>query len=135
MRTLALDYGERRIGIAMSDPGGTLAQPLETVDARRTDPLLRIRQLVEENGVTRIVVGLPIHMDGHEGPEAEAARAFGSAVEAETSVPVHFLDERWTTVEADRTLEAAGVRSRSRKGKRDRIAATILLQTFLERTA
>jgi putative Holliday junction resolvase len=118
VRTLALDYGN-----------------LETIDARRTDPLSRIQKLVDEYGVTGIVIGLPIHMDGHEGPEAGEARAFGAAIESATSVSVHFLDERWTTVEADRTLETGGVRSRDRKGKRDRIAAALILQTFLERNA
>ena len=133
VRTLALDYGRRRIGVAVSDPSGTLAQPLETIDARRTDVLSRVGALVEKHGVTRIVVGLPMHMDGREGPEAEEARAFGASVEGKTGVPVQFLDERWTTVEADRTLERVGVRSRNRKGKRDRIAAALLLRVFLER--
>jgi putative Holliday junction resolvase len=134
MRILALDYGRRRIGVAVTDPSGSVAQPLETLDVRGPRAALpRIAELTRTYEASRIVVGLPIHMDGREGPEAEAARAFGASVEAATNVPVEFLDERWTTVEADRLLSTAGVRERNRRGRRDRIAAAILLQTWLRR--
>ena len=118
----------------MTDPSGSVAQPLETLDVRGPRAALpRIAELTRTYEASRIVVGLPIHMDGREGPEAEAARAFGASVEAATNVPVEFLDERWTTVEADRLLSTAGVRERNRRGRRDRIAAAILLQTWLRR--
>jgi putative Holliday junction resolvase len=134
MRALALDYGRRRIGVAMSDPSGTLAQPLETVSVRKPyDALVRIRELVTQHGVTRIVLGLPIHMGGQEGPEAREVREFGTTVQKETGVPVEYVDERWSSVEAERTLRAGGVKGRARRGKRDRIAAALLLQTWLAR--
>jgi putative Holliday junction resolvase len=134
MRILAIDYGRRRIGVAVTDPSGTVAQPLETLEVRTpTGALPRIVELVRTYEASRIVVGLPIHMNGREGAEAEAARAFGASVEAATKVPVEFLDERWTSVEADRVLRNAGVREPDRRGRRDRIAAAILLQTWLGR--
>jgi putative Holliday junction resolvase len=134
VRILALDYGQRRIGVALSDPGGVVAQPLETVEAGPKKALARIAELVREYGITRIVVGLPVHMDGHEGVEAGEARAFGASVQSATSVPVEFLDERWTTLQADRALREAGVRGENRRGKRDRVAAALLLQTWLDGT-
>jgi putative Holliday junction resolvase len=134
MRILALDYGRRRIGVAVTDPSGSVAQPLETLDVRAPGAALpRIVELARTYEPSRIVVGLPVHMDGHEGPEAEAVRAFGARVEAATHVPVEFLDERWTSVEADRILRDAGVQERNRRSRKDRIAAAILLQTWLGR--
>lgn len=132
MRILALDYGRRRIGVAVTDPGGMLAQPLETVQVRRQEHAVRrIVELVATYEPSRILVGLPVHMNGQEGKEAEEARSFGALVEKATGVPVEMLDERWTSVEADRILKAAGLREQDRRGKRDRIAAAILLQTWL----
>jgi putative Holliday junction resolvase len=136
MRALALDYGRRRIGVAVTDPEGTFAQPLETLEVRRPeDALLRIAELARTYTAFRIVVGVPIHMNGREGVEAEEARAFGDSVQQATGVPVEFLDERWTSLEADRALRDAGVRGPDRRGKRDRIAAALLLQTWLSKAA
>ncbi len=135
MRILALDFGERRIGVAVTDPMGILAQPLETLE-RRPAPsrahLDRIAELALEYRAAKIVVGLPLHMDGHAGPEVEAARAFGLEVEARTGVPVDYLDERWTTREAERTLRELGVRGRKRR-RLDPVAASLILRTYLER--
>jgi putative Holliday junction resolvase len=131
---LALDYGRRRIGVAVTDPTGQLAQPLETVEVRSgQDALPRIAQLVATYEPERILVGLPVHMNGQEGREAEEARSFGARVQEHTGVSVEMLDERWTSVEADRVLREAGLREQARRGKRDRIAAALLLQTWLRR--
>ena len=136
MRILALDFGERRIGVAVTDPTGMLAQPLETVE-RRPPPsrthLDQIAELALEYRAARIVVGLPLHMDGRAGPEVEAVRAFGLEVAARTGVPVDYLDERWTTREAERTLRELGVSSRKRRRRLDPIAASLILRTYLER--
>ncbi len=135
MRTLALDYGERRIGVAISDPTGVIAQPLETITARpgAADALERIAELVKTHEVGQIVVGLPLHMNGSSGPEAAAARAFGERVRARANVPVDYLDERWTSLEAERALEEGGVRKKERRGRVDPIAAALLLRTWLSR--
>ncbi len=136
MRILALDFGERRIGVAVTDPTGVLAQPLETLE-RRPPPsrahLDQIAELALEYGAAKIVVGLPLHMDGRAGPEVEAARAFGLEVEARTGVPVDYIDERWTTREAERTLRELGVPGRKRRRHLDPIAASLILRTYLER--
>jgi len=132
MRTLALDFGERRIGVAVTDPLGILAQPLETIQCSGGDAhLRRIAEIVLDYEVRRIVVGLPLHLDGRDGPEADVVRDFGEAVAQRTRVSVEYLDERWTTLEAERVLRETG--TKRRKGV-DSIAAAIILRTYLERT-
>jgi putative Holliday junction resolvase len=134
---MALDYGERRVGVAVTDPTGVLAQPLETITRRAAEPdahLKRIDELVSEYEVGRIVVGLPLHMDGRAGPEAASARAFGAQIQQRTGIPVEFLDERWSSAEAEQLLGAAGVRARQRRGKVDPVAAALILQTYLRRS-
>lgn len=132
---MALDYGERRIGVAVTDPSGILAQPLETITrSKRASEahLLRIAELVNELGVDRIVIGLPLHMDGRAGPEVEAVRAFGKDLQRHTDARLEYLDERWTTVEADRVLRSLGDRGQKKRRRLDPTAAAILLRTFLE---
>jgi putative Holliday junction resolvase len=95
-----------------------------------------IRSLALERGIRHVVVGLPLHMDGRAGPEAAAARAFASALESALGLPVETLDERWSSVEAERTLRETGQSGRKRRpGAADTLAATLLLRTFLERRA
>jgi putative Holliday junction resolvase len=132
---LAVDYGSRRIGLAVSDPDRIFAFPAGHIERR--DPakdLDALRELVEARGVVQIVVGLPIHMNGREGPEARTARAFAAALEAGTGRKVEMLDERWTSREAERALRADGGR-RHTKGEVDATAAAILLRTWLARAA
>jgi putative Holliday junction resolvase len=136
VRVLALDPGARRIGVAISDPTGTLAQPLETIERRSprsTAHLDRIAALVREHGVERVVIGLPLHMDGSAGAEAEAARRLGAEIAQRTGVPVDYQDERWTTREAERTLRDLGTRRGKLRGQADRVAAALLLRTWLDR--
>jgi putative Holliday junction resolvase len=132
-----LDYGEQRIGAAVTDPTGVVAQPLETIHTKRkagrVRPLDRIAQLVGEYEVERIVVGLPLHMDGRAGEQAAAAQRFGRQVAQRTGLPVEYLDERWTTVEASRALGEAGLRGSRRRERLDATAAALLLRTFLDR--
>jgi putative Holliday junction resolvase len=137
VRTLALDPGERRIGVAITDPTGTVSQPLETIQTRglaSPAALERVVEIVESHEVKQIVIGLPIHMDGREGAMAEAARSFGTAVAAATGVPVDYLDERWSSREAERLLRESGARGKRKEGRVDRIAATLLLETYLARS-
>lgn len=135
MRTLGLDYGERRIGVAISDESGSIAQPLETIPTPRGDAaaLARIAELVKTREVGQIVLGLPLHMSGRAGVEAERVRAFGDRVAKLTGVPVDYLDERWTSLEAEHALEEAGMSRREQRGRVDPIAAALLLRTWLER--
>jgi putative Holliday junction resolvase len=133
MRTMALDFGERRIGVAVTDPTGVLAQPLATIDRRLAagnEHLTRIGEIATEYDVTQIVIGLPLHMDGRHGTQAEAARAFGKEVAAHTGIAVDFLDERWTSVEATRALSGSGGSSRKHV---DAVAAALLLRTYIAR--
>jgi len=135
---MALDYGERRVGVAVSDPEDVIALPLETIERDRSGEgaLARLEQIVSEYQVGCIVVGLPLHMDGRAGEQAERARAFGRAVGQRTGVEVEYLDERWTSQEAERLMAPAGSSKRRREKRRqhlDTAAATILLRTWLER--
>ena len=132
---LALDYGEKPIGIAVSDPEGDFAFPAGVLERRgRKQDLEALGRLARERNVVAVVVGLPLHMDGRAGPEAEAARAFAAALEAATGLPVTLLDERWTSREAERALREMQPRRRKRQRARlDDAAATLLLRTWLER--
>jgi putative Holliday junction resolvase len=136
-RILGVDYGARRIGLAVSDSEARIAFPEGTLERRseRRD-LESLCTLVKEKGVVGIVVGLPLHMDGRRGPEAEAAEAFGLKLGQATGLPVEMLDERWTTREADRALRESGLKGRKGRKKRqviDSVAATLLLRSYLER--
>lgn len=130
---MALDVGERRIGVAVCDPLGLTAQGVETYtrkgEARDTthfDELLAAWQ------VERLVVGLPRHMNGDEGDSADKARAFGDALAARHQLPVTYVDERLTTVAAHRTLREGGVRGEKRKQSVDMLAAVFILESYLQ---
>ena len=134
MRALGIDLGSRRIGVAVSDAGGTLASPL-TVLPRSGDVSAdrrAIARLVTEEEAERVVVGLPLSLSGASGPAAEAARAEAAALAAELPVPVETWDERLTTVEAHRSLEAGGKRSKQRRNVVDKVAAAVMLQSWLD---
>lgn len=132
-RILALDYGTKRIGVALSDELGWTAQPLETFERRTLDrDVVHIAALVESHSVERVVLGLPLQLDGREGPAVRAMREFTDKLEASLPVPVVLWDERMTTKAAEELLIAADVGRRKRKGIVDRIAAAILLRSYLE---
>jgi putative Holliday junction resolvase len=132
---LALDFGSKRIGLAVSDPAGDFAFPAGELERHGEErDLEALRGLAAERGVVRVVVGLPLHMSGRSGPEAEAARAFAARVGEATGLPVELLDERWTSREAERALRAVQPRRRRReRAHLDAAAAAILLRTWLER--
>jgi len=132
--TLGIDHGSKRIGLAISDPGGTIALPAGTLESRGLErDLAAIREVVEAHQVKRIVVGLPLHMDGRAGRQAEAAQAFAERLAEEFGLPVDTLDERWTTREAERALRATGRRGTEKRARIDSVAAALLLSTYLER--
>jgi putative Holliday junction resolvase len=132
-RVLGLDFGTRRVGAALSDPRRLIATPLEV--HHRRDPAGDARhyqELVRAHEVDRIVIGLPLHTSGQLGTSVALARRFGERLAEATGVTVIFHDERYTTVEAEEALIAAGLKRHRRKGLRDMIAAQILLQNYLD---
>ena len=131
-RILAIDHGSKRIGFALSDELGWTAQPLETFYRRNPDADIRhIQDLVREHEVGQVLVGMPFRLDGEIGPAAKVVEAFIQLLEPALSVPVITWDERMTTCAAEDLLIAADVGRRKRKGIVDRIAAAILLQSYL----
>lgn len=130
---LGIDPGTARIGLALADAETRFAYPLEVVDAT-SDPVERIVELSVEHAVVKIVVGKPVGLSGREGPAVEEQKRFVAELRARTDIPVEEFDERLTTVVAEAGLRAAGTRPGDRKGKRDAIAAQVLLQGFLDST-
>ena len=134
MRVLAIDPGSKRVGVAVSDPTGTIAQPLTTVAAEPHESLAsRLADVASQNEAARIVVGLPRRMDGSYGPEAKAARELADALRKASGLPVELVDERLTTVAAERAMIAGGARRAKRRADVDRVAAALLLQSHLDR--
>jgi putative holliday junction resolvase len=130
---LGVDYGSVRIGLAVSDPDRKMAFPLATYQRRNSERDAEyFRGVVQEQGVAQIVLGLPVHLHGGEGQKAAEARRFGAWLSDVTGLRVVFWDERFTTVEAEAHLQSAGLTNKRRKARRDRVAAQILLQSFLD---
>jgi putative holliday junction resolvase len=132
-RLLGVDYGSVRIGLAVSDAERRLASPLAVHQrGSRQRDAAHFRTLVESEEIGAIVVGLPVHCDGREGQKAAEARAFGAWLAETTELPLRFWDERFSTVEAESALWQAGLTHKKRKARRDRVAAQILLQAYLD---
>jgi putative Holliday junction resolvase len=132
-RILALDVGEKRIGVAVSDETATLARPLTTITrASRRDDFGRIAQLAVEQRVECVVAGYPLSLSGAEGPQAQRVRRYVEALAQGLSVPVEMWDERYTTVAATERLRDAGTRRRRDRGQLDAAAAAVLLQDYLD---
>ena len=136
MRTMGLDVGSKTVGVAISDELGWTAQGVTTV--RRTNlkaDLAALRGLIDGAEVTRVVVGLPLHMDGSEGERAGLSRQFGAALERATGLPIEFWDERLTTVAAERALLEGDVSRAKRRQVIDQVAASLILQGWLDAQA
>ena len=131
-RVLGLDLGAARIGVAVSDEDRRVAVAVGTVRTGAPTDLRSIAALVRAHGVTTVVVGEPLLMSGEAGEAARHARAFADALRAVVDVPVELFDERLTTVEAERRLADAGVGGRRRRGVVDQVAATVILQAYLD---
>lgn len=133
---LGVDYGDVRIGVAVTDPLGILPHPLETIDRRREDPLARLTSIVGQRGIRTVVVGLPLRMDGSEGDSARKVRAFASQLQSCLHrVPVVFQDETLTTATAAEKLREAGRNARQQKGLIDQAAAVEILKTWMQQLA
>jgi putative holliday junction resolvase len=133
MRILGIDYGDARIGLAISDELGWTAQALEVIQRRSPDEdLRRIRQIVETYGVQHIVLGFPKNMNGTIGPRGEITKTFAEELEQAFQIPVTLWDERLSTVAAERLLLEADMSRKKRKGVIDKVAAQMILQTYLD---
>ena len=129
---MGLDPGERRIGVALSDAIGMIAQPHEVIDRRKVDAVAAIKALCAEYEVETVVIGLPRTLSGAEGPSAVMDRELGAAVGDATGCDIQFFDERFTTVQAESALLESGMRRRKRREKIDKVAAAMMLQGFLD---
>ena len=138
-RILGIDFGERRVGLALSDPLGMIAQPLPTITRRRgkKPPVGAIAELAAEREVESIVIGLPLDEHGDESDWTREVRAFGDRLGARTSLPVHYVDERMTSARAERAIRESGLSATRRrdKGLVDAGAAVLILQAHLDAIA
>ena len=136
MRILGLDFGSKTVGVAVSDGLLLTAQGVETIERKDESKLrktcARIEELIAEYEVTEIVLGLPKNMNNTEGERVEKTKAFGEMLERRTGLPVHYWDERLTTVAAEQILMESGVRRENRKAVIDKVAAVLILQGYLD---
>lgn len=136
MRILGLDFGSKTVGVAVSDPTGTIATGLEIVrrerESKLRQTLSRIEEIITEYDVTKIVLGLPVNMNGSEGDRVIKTKAFAEDLSRRTGLEIIFVDERLTTVEADEVMNELNIRGKERKEHVDRIAAAFILQSYLD---
>jgi putative Holliday junction resolvase len=132
-RLLGVDYGSVRIGLAISDADRIIASPLATYERRGADmDAAYLRHVVQKEQAVELVVGLPVHLNGREGTKAIESRQYGAWLKEISGLSVVFADERFTTVDAEDALWNAGLTHKKRKGRRDRVAAQIMLQAYLD---
>jgi putative Holliday junction resolvase len=132
-RILALDFGKRRIGLALSDPFGVTAQPLPTYSRVRVrEDVAYLAQLAKDRDICTFVFGDPKYMSGDQSRQSEAVREFAARLEQATSLPIVFWDERLTSSQAHRVLDEYGLSREQRKGKVDQLAATMILEGYLQ---
>ena len=136
MRILGLDFGSKTVGVAVSDGLLLTTQGVETIERKDENKLrktcARIEELIAEYEITEIVLGLPKNMNNTEGERVEKTKAFGEMLERRTGLPVHYWDERLTTVAAEQILMESGVRRENRKAVIDKVAAGLILQGYLD---
>lgn len=136
MRIMAIDYGDAHTGVAISDLTGLLAGYTDTIHSRKKEEVLRrLGALIEEYGVTELVLGHPKNMDGTRGPRAEKAEEFAGDLECAFGLPVRLWDERRTTIEAHQILHASGKKMKAHKKNVDAVAASLILEGYLTRRA
>ncbi len=131
MRYLAIDYGTKRIGLAVCDPAETIASPLGVIE-RRADLTKKIAEVVESEGVEAVVLGLPLNMDDSAGPQAKLVFRFAEQLEESLNIPVYFQDERLSSFGAEEKLASADFTRKKKRKHLDAVAAAEILQAFLE---
>ncbi|ADV60975.1 Holliday junction resolvase YqgF [Isosphaera pallida ATCC 43644] len=134
---LALDHGLKRVGLAISDPGRSIASPLGRLErpggeAGFTTEIQTLKRLVREHGVDRLVMGLPVHTSGRDSPQARAARQWGDRVAKELGLTIIYVDERYSTKHADELMREAGLSAAKRKRRVDSLAAVVILRDYLD---
>jgi len=135
-RLIGLDIGEKRIGVAVSDPLNITAQSIGRIDRKNIESDIRkIKEIINEYGAEKIIVGLPLNMNGTRGKSAEAAEGFAAALKKEISAGVEMYDERLTTMQGERMLIEADVSRKKRRQNIDKISAQLILQNYMERNA
>lgn len=133
MRKLGIDYGDVRLGLALSDPMGIIAGALEVYTRKNTDADFEyIARIVREKEADTVVIGMPVNMDGTKGIRAEKSAAFGEKLKGYTNAKIDYIDERLSTVSAEKALIEVNMRREKRKGVIDKIAAQIFLQNYLD---
>lgn len=132
MRILGLDIGEKRVGVAVSDASGTVASPVDVVAAAMLSDRRAMMRLVEDWDIGLLVVGLPLTLDGQEGPQALAVRQIADALAARLGLPLKYHDERLSSSSARSVMREAGLSERRQRGSLDKVAAAIMLQGYLD---
>lgn len=133
MRIMALDFGERRTGVAVSDPLRMFATPVTTIESDGEDATIdEVIRLADENEVAEIIVGMPISLSGRKGPQARLVSQFVSALAERVDVPVKTIDERYSSVDAERIIRESGRSPSRNKARVDAVAAAIILQSYLD---
>lgn len=130
-RIAAIDYGLKRIGIALSDPTGSMAFPFKTVEGGKK-AALHVKEALKEHVLEKIIIGLPLLMNGQEGEMVHAVRAFAEELDKLMQIPILFLDERLTSAQADKSLKEISCNRKKRSAKIDTAAAALLLQHYLD---
>lgn len=134
MRALGIDFGLKRVGLSVSDRTGTLVSPYKTIERTTRDALFdELTEIIQNESIEAVVVGLPLSLDGEDTLTTRQARNFAESLGRRTDVPIHMMDERLTSAEAEEELNAAGVRGKKRKLALDSQAAVIILRSWLER--
>ncbi|MFC7337672.1 Holliday junction resolvase RuvX [Haloferula chungangensis] len=130
---LGIDHGDARIGIAATDPVGIMAHPVETIDVRKTDPIERIAAICQDRQIKTLVVGIPFRLDGSEGTAAEKVRRFAKKLSARLPhLPLEYIDESYTTMDAAEKLHQAGRNAKKQKAVIDQAAAVEILSHWLD---
>ncbi len=133
-KILGIDYGDRRIGLAISDETGTIAMPWKQLEVKcQEDAVRQTRDIAAECRAVCLVVGIPLNMSGSRGPMADKAESFASALEKAARLPVYRFDERLTTLQAERSMLEGDLSRKKRRDLRDKLAAQMILQAFLDR--
>jgi len=132
LRVLAIDYGQKRVGLAISDRLGITAQPFKTIINESREKLIEdLADIIEDNDITEVVIGLPLHMNGSEGERAEKSRILADELENALSISVFLQDERLSSAEVEKVMLAGDLSRSKRRAKRDKLAASIILRTYL----
>ncbi|MBF8437597.1 Holliday junction resolvase RuvX [Halanaerobiaceae bacterium Z-7014] len=132
MRVLAIDYGQKRVGLAISDRLGITAQPYKTIiNESREELIEELAEIIKKNDITEVVIGLPLHMNGTEGERAEKSRILATELEDALNISVFLQDERLSSAEVEKVMLAGDLSRAKRRAKRDKLAASIILRTYL----